>query len=375
VFLISNNASTTLLNPLTNSATVLVIQVADANKFPQPNADTDYFMLTLEDTTQNPILREIVKCIARTANNFTIVRAQEGSVASSFGSGVTVSNRITAGTISALYGVTGYASQLYLGAFASAPTETNSDQSLFAGLLYYNTTTNALYEYDNGWNLLTAGSGSLSQGQYLGASAVAPSTRPDGSAIQGGDLYYNTTAPGQLYEYTDGAWVPITAAATVLGATTVDGNLTVDGNITSTGTITAQELDANTGTVMTWDVTETLTVGSSDTPGQIYYNGLLVIDAGDLSGTELTQNWPNGNAEMWGESQTGDDGTIFIAFTTPFPNGISNLQLTVISPGNGVPAVNGAIGYNKSAAGFSVLTYNLGGPNGPVAFDWVAKGY
>jgi hypothetical protein len=351
----------------------------DANKFPQPSAENDYFMLTLEDPLQTPVLREIVKCTARSANNFTIIRAQEGFVASAFRAGATVSNRITAGTISALYATAGAASQLYLGAFSTAPTETNSQQSLFLGLLYYNTTSATLYEYDNGWVAISSGDNTYSSGQYLGASAVAPTTRPSGGALQAGDLYYNTSS-NEMFEYTDGAWVETTSSVTNLGATTIGGDLTVDGaitttgDITSSGTITADVLDATSGTVALWDVTETLTVGASGAAGTVFLNGLQVVDAGDLSGSANSQNWPNGTIEYWGEQATGSDGIGFVVYPEPFPHEWTFTGATVVAPGDATPPFNGIIIFNRTVEGFSVASYNAGGLNGPVSFDWEAKG-
>jgi len=47
---------------------------------------------------------------------------------------------------------------------------------------------------------------------YIGASSNAPSTRKDGSALQAGDLYFNTSADA-LYVYSGSAWQVATASA------------------------------------------------------------------------------------------------------------------------------------------------------------------
>jgi hypothetical protein len=380
MLLCSNNAVSTLLNPFVTGATALTIQTADANKFPQPVAADDYFMATLEDRTQNPVVREIVKVTGRVGSVFTVVRAQEGTVSpASFAAGVIVSNRITAGTIQGLAETSGASTQLYLGAFATAPTTTNAGTSLVAGLLYFNTTLGQMFEYGPaGWVAISVGTGTTSAGQYIGAYAVAPSTRIGGGALQSGDLYYNTVAPGQLYEYIAGAWAPATASTTITGSTTVGGNLTVDGNLTVTGSTsletglnvtggaTVDDLDATDGTFTSLTVIDLASVGSLDIGGQ------PVVTAGNLSGTAFSQNWPNGNIEKWGSATTSGSGQTTVTFATPFPSAITNVQLTVA--GTSTSGGNEILVFNKTVNGFSVSTGSGGTPYGPVAFDWTAKG-
>lgn len=89
----TNNASTQLAEPCSETSTVLVVNNNATSIFPKLQNSSDYFTLTLADTNGNV---EIVKCIDKTDTTFTVVRAQEGTVAKAFPSGSLVENRLTA---------------------------------------------------------------------------------------------------------------------------------------------------------------------------------------------------------------------------------------------------------------------------------------
>lgn len=100
--LYTNNANTTLSVALTAAATSLVVQPGAGAKFPAPAAG-DSFLLTLFKVAGGVESGyEIVKVTARASDTFTIVRAQEGTVAQAYGVGDQVSHRITAGTMAGL---------------------------------------------------------------------------------------------------------------------------------------------------------------------------------------------------------------------------------------------------------------------------------
>jgi microcystin-dependent protein len=89
---LSNNATSTLAASIDTDDTV--ISVTQGSLFPALNAG-EWFMATIVDDDGN---REIVKCTARVSNTLTVVRAQEGTTARSFTSGVVVEHRLTAGS-------------------------------------------------------------------------------------------------------------------------------------------------------------------------------------------------------------------------------------------------------------------------------------
>ncbi|MGN7710758.1 hypothetical protein [Agrobacterium radiobacter] len=92
---LANNAVSTLAASITDSATALSIQVADAGKFPVLE-EGDWHPATLIDAANN---MEIVRVTARAGNVLTIARAQEGTTAKAFTSGARVDLRVTAGVI------------------------------------------------------------------------------------------------------------------------------------------------------------------------------------------------------------------------------------------------------------------------------------
>ena len=93
---------------------------------------------------------------------------------------------------------------------------------------------------------------------YYGPSATAPSTRQDGSALQTGDLYFNTTVD-QLYIWDGAAWNQ--AALDVTGAVTSFN--------TRTGAVTLSSTD----------VTDALTYTPYDAANVSTFGGTLIDDA------------------------------------------------------------------------------------------------
>jgi hypothetical protein len=80
--LFANNASTTLANGITNSATSLV--VASATGFPA-TISPDYFYATLSNAANT--LWEVVKVTGVSGTTFTVVRAQDGTTGLAWSSG------------------------------------------------------------------------------------------------------------------------------------------------------------------------------------------------------------------------------------------------------------------------------------------------
>ena len=92
----SNLASTTLSSGISNTATT--ITVADGSLFPTLGSG-DFFFATLDSP---PDSVEIVKVTARSGNTLTVVRAQEGTAASTHPSGEIIALRVTAGALNAI---------------------------------------------------------------------------------------------------------------------------------------------------------------------------------------------------------------------------------------------------------------------------------
>jgi len=94
-----NNAKTTLSGAVNNSTTT--IPVTEGSVFPAVNLSGagTFFLLTLDDETNNEIVK-VTSCSGASGNiNLTVIRAQEGTTARAFASGDKAELRFTSGTI------------------------------------------------------------------------------------------------------------------------------------------------------------------------------------------------------------------------------------------------------------------------------------
>lgn len=93
-----NNATTTLAGALNESATTVLLAPGSGVKFPALDAG-EFFPLTLVTTVDGDPRREIVYVTARNVDSLTVLRAQEGTVASAFSAGDYAGAHITAGCL------------------------------------------------------------------------------------------------------------------------------------------------------------------------------------------------------------------------------------------------------------------------------------
>ena len=188
-----NNAKTTLSSGVNNSTTT--IPVTEGSVFPVIDATdpaTDvFFFVTLDDDTNN----EIVKVTFSSGNagnqNLTVVRAQEGTTARAFSSGDKVELRLTAGMVDTFnlsgnditlssnkmgFGDSTPEVSLDLGSQTDSlhvPVGTTAQRpgSPEAGYLRYNSTTGKFEGYTNAWGDLADGSDFLVTNTYTTANA------------------------------------------------------------------------------------------------------------------------------------------------------------------------------------------------------------
>ncbi len=92
---LKNNAVGYLASAISASDVGAVLQSGEGARFPTLSTG-EHFYATLASTLGT---YEIVKCTARTDDTFTIVRAQEGTPASSFAAGARFESRVTAQSI------------------------------------------------------------------------------------------------------------------------------------------------------------------------------------------------------------------------------------------------------------------------------------
>ncbi len=367
--LFSDNARSTLLGAITPTATTLLCQVVDAALFPQPVGVTDVFMLTIENANVTPTLREIVQVTQRIGNTMTVVRAREGTVALAWANGVTLSHRLTAGSLTTIAAGVPVVSPLYLGSFATAPAANDTGGSLIYGNLYFNSVQNRLFEWSGTAWVVSAAGATTTVGVYLGAFATAPTTMSDGiTPVVSGTLYYDTVQ-NQLFTFVNGAWTPSNGQLTASLASVITGNQSVSGNVNVGG----NETVAGNGTF------DNIIVQNDTATKTLHLDGNLVVDQGDVSGGRNNQNFPSNMQMQWGSGVTQGSGVVAITFPIPFDGTITPTVMS--TPGGTTGSAPGADGgyvivTNVTADGFTAKTYGglSGEPYGPIGFQWLAIG-
>ena len=96
--LFTNNASGTLAGSYTSGAVAITLTAGQGLLFPAPSGG-DWFMATIVNGSN---VIEIVKVTAKATDTFTVVRAQEGTLARALGAGEKIDLRITAGALDAI---------------------------------------------------------------------------------------------------------------------------------------------------------------------------------------------------------------------------------------------------------------------------------
>lgn len=96
----ANNASTVLANAIEEDTTILIVATDAGQLFPVLSLPTDYFKITVVNPGDGTW--EIMKVTKVAGDEFTVVRAQEGTKALSFPQNAVVENRLTAASIQAI---------------------------------------------------------------------------------------------------------------------------------------------------------------------------------------------------------------------------------------------------------------------------------
>jgi hypothetical protein len=239
----ANNAVSALQVGISPTDNHLIVAPADAALFP-PAGGTDVFDLVIEDRKVVPPIREICRCYSRSTNNLQVTRGTEGTAALAWAPGVIVSHRITAAGMATLRDDSFYGQRL-LGSFGTAPTIRPDGTPLEVGDHYYDTTLRELFVW-----------------------------LPGGWASAANDIAGDTTIGGYLNVGKDAAVdgnLHVLGTAKVDGATTLAG-LTVTGTVTATGAVTVQTLTVN-GNENVGGVLASAT--GITTPGYIHAGGSL----------------------------------------------------------------------------------------------------
>ena len=94
--LFANNAYGVLAGSINGAATTITLVSGHGARFPVVNGG-DYFLATLvsTDTNGNENAWEIIRCTARSTDQLTVVRGQEGTTATSWNAGTRIEVRLT----------------------------------------------------------------------------------------------------------------------------------------------------------------------------------------------------------------------------------------------------------------------------------------
>jgi hypothetical protein len=168
-FRFSNNSSTTLAASLASGALSLTVSAGTGALFPALSSG-ETFNAVLMDSSNN---LEIVQVTARSADTFTIVRAQEGTTARSFSSGDRVELRMTAAALANFVQLDG--AQTITGAktFSNMPTFSAGQLPVANGGTGVSTLSGVAF--GNGAGAFTAATGAQIAAA-IGASVVTNST-------------------------------------------------------------------------------------------------------------------------------------------------------------------------------------------------------
>ena len=189
----ANNASTTVAGSITSAATTIIVTTGGGAAFPAMVAG-DYFYATLVDSSNNI---EIVKCTARSGDNFTVVRAQEGTTARAYAAGSKLEARPTAA-----------------GLLAIASDNVPIGSTSVVGLLQLNDSTNSTSTtqaataralkaaYDLAAAALPAAGGTVTSNVLFNASPILANAIPLAFRNSAG-VNNGSTAGGQIFKFSD----------------------------------------------------------------------------------------------------------------------------------------------------------------------------
>ena len=108
-FVWANNAGSTLLNAISNSALSLQVQSGAGAIFPTLSNTEQYFKATIWAANGSPSTGEIILVTAVSTDTFTILRGQEGTTAQAWAANSNIANLLTMGSINELAQVSNYA--------------------------------------------------------------------------------------------------------------------------------------------------------------------------------------------------------------------------------------------------------------------------
>lgn len=386
--LFADNATSVLVGVYNAAATSFTVNAGDGALFPQPGTNT-YFMAVIEDRTQSPIAREIVKVTGRLGDVMTVTRAQEGTTALAWTAGVVFANRVTAGSLTSLR-TDAIAGQHYYGSAPTSPTISPAGTSVAEGDMYWDTAFKTIYVFEGGeWtdsqavspgDRTVTGNQSVGGNQLVvGSATVEGSIGIEGAASIGGAV---TITGDLLVMDVDTQTNTVNGTNTVLGTSTFMGNLGVVGSATIEGGIAAAgnaTIGGGVGMAGSAQVGGNMSVAGTISAAALLLDGDQVATASDVSGNFLSQLMPTGNVFQWGSDGTDGSaegtGTVRVTFPFPMPNTTRAVFVQMVIPGL-TPVVIVFQVFAVDAEGFTVLSIDARAmaPVNNVAFTWFAIG-
>lgn len=284
--LAANNAQSVITSGINSSATSLTVATGAGDLFPQPVAGVSYFKLTLTDSATEQ-LNEIVHVTARSGDNFTILRAQEGTTARAWSANDIVANMLTAGSIALL-------AQYNTPDFKNATSGRLINKQVFStpGSFTYNKTEGAT------WGIVQVKAAGGPGGNASGATASNVAVAPGGGS--------------GAYAESRFATLPDTASV-VVGAGGTPGN---PGGNSSFGSIVASGgAPGDSNLASTW----------TDAAGARYLRG---ANGGTATGGDINARGDHGGPAQWsvsGNCLSGDGGlSLYLGAAPPVGGGSGN---------------------------------------------------
>ncbi len=131
-FVFSNNAATTLTSAVSSGSTTL--QVASGSAFPVPGAGQQFAIFMTDAATG--LVHEVMYATANSANQFTVVRGQEGTSAASWAIGDIAMHVVTGGAqASAIQSGPGASSDYSVAAMAALGIANSNQQNVLVSSL------------------------------------------------------------------------------------------------------------------------------------------------------------------------------------------------------------------------------------------------
>ena len=205
-YLFSNNATTTLAQSVSATATVLNVASGDGSLFPSP-ASGQAFAVTLVDAATG-LTNEICYCTSRSGDQLTVIRGREGTNAIAWAAGDTCANYITADVMESWLqesDLNGYLTQsdaasTYVKKTGDTSTGTQYSTQFFSGGFGGGWNGARTNTGDYGWTNGLAFGNPANDGKYRGTWTVTDVLNEGGSNSSGLNLT-GYDAAGKTYQW------------------------------------------------------------------------------------------------------------------------------------------------------------------------------